>query len=100
MLMFNALLSVLSCGRERVVLERFSFVATDTSSVFQQTHERFLVEYDSSAMGVFVKSIDGKASTKTAYWLFFVNSQPAKAGSHALYPAIGDTIEWRLISGY
>lgn len=88
------------CGRERQVVKQLSFIASADSTVFLQTQIRFEVDYDSTSMGIFVKSLEGAAQTRTAYWLFFVNDQPAKESSDKVIPMPGDTIEWRLISGY
>lgn len=93
-------LIVASCSRKGEVLQRFSFIADSTGSVFAQTRARFSVELDSSAMGVFVKSIDGATNTRTAYWLYFVNTKPAQEAADRFLPRPGDTIEWRLIAGY
>lgn len=97
-----AVILVVACGcsKNGEVLQHFSFVAEANQSVFEQTRRHFAVQYDSSAMGIFVKAIDGIANTKAAYWLYFVNSSPAKQAADRFVPAGGDTIEWRLISGY
>ncbi|MGB5107107.1 MAG: DUF4430 domain-containing protein [Candidatus Zixiibacteriota bacterium] len=91
---------VIACGNESKVLERFNLIADGERTAFAQTLATYPVEYDSLAMGVFVKSINGVAGTKTAYWLYFVNSKPIPQASNAFVPARGDTVEWRLISGY
>ncbi len=93
-------LLVSSCSRKGEVLQRFTFVADSTGSVFAQTRARYSVEFDSSAMGIFVKSINGAANTKTAYWLYFVNTKPAQEAADRFLPHPGDTIEWRLVAGY
>ncbi len=93
-------LIMLSCGNKSEVLQRYSLIGDGQRSVFAQTLETYPVDYDSLAMGVFVKSINGIAGTKTAYWLYFVNSKPVPKAADAFTPEAGDTIEWRLISGY
>lgn len=90
----------LSCGKKSEVLQKFSFIAEGDSSLFVQTKSHFKLEYDSQSMGVFVKSIEGVANTKTSYWLYFVNGKPVPKAADAFVPSAGDTIEWRLISGY
>lgn len=89
-----------SCGPKGEVIQRYSLIADGQRTVFAQTLEKYRVEYDSLSMGVFVKSINEVASTKTAYWLYFINSQPVPKAADAFTPEVGDTIEWRLISGY
>lgn len=93
-------LLVASCSRKGEVLQRFTFVADSTGSVFAQTRARYSVEFDSSAMGTLVKSINGATNTKTAYWLYFVNAKPAHEAADRFRPQPGDTIEWRLVAGY
>ncbi len=89
-----------SCGNKSEVLQRFSLIADGEKSAFAQTLATYPVVYDSTSMGVFVKSVNGFSSTKTAYWLYFINSKPVPKAANEFVPAVGDTIEWRLISGY
>lgn len=91
---------IVSCGNKSEVLQRFSLIADGEQSAFAQTVATYPVEYDSSSMGIFVKSVNGTKSTKTAYWLYFVNSKPVPKAANDFVPAAGDTIEWRLVSGY
>ncbi len=91
---------IMACGNKSEVLQRFSLIADGEKSAFVQTLATYPVEYDSSSMGVFVKSVNGVPSTKTAYWLYFINSKPVPKAANDFVPAAGDTIEWRLISGY
>ena len=94
------LLLLCSCNRHQEVLKSFQFIAEANQTVFLQTKEHFKLEYDSSATGVFVKSIEAIPQTKTSYWLYFVNGNSAKTSAEKFIPAAGDTIEWRLISAY
>lgn len=89
-----------ACGNKSEVLQRYSLIADGERSAFSQTLATYPMEYDSSSMGVFVKSVNGVPSTKTAYWLYFINSKPVPKAANDFVPAAGDTIEWRLISGY
>lgn len=95
-----AALICFGCSSEPKVLERFSLIADGEHTAFAQTLASYPVEYDSLAMGMFVKSINGVAGSKTAYWLYFVNNKPVPEASNTFVPASGDTVEWRLISGY
>lgn len=95
-----AVLLCSGCSSEPKVLERFSLIADGEHTAFAQTLASYPVEYDSLAMGMFVKSINGVAGSKTAYWLYFVNNKPVPEASNTFVPARGDTVEWRLISGY
>lgn len=88
------------CGNKSEVLQRYSLIADGQRSAFVLTLETYPVAYDSTAMGVFVKSVNGIPSTKTAYWLYFINGKPVPKAANEYVPAAGDTIEWRLISGY
>ena len=89
-----------SCGNKSDVLQRFSLISDGEQTAFAQTLATYPMEYDSSSMGVFVKSVNGFSSTKTAYWLYFINSKPVPKAANDYVPAAGDTIEWRLVSGY
>ena len=92
--------AMIACGHKGEILKEFSFDAVADSTVFDQTRARFTVDFESSSMGVFIKSIDGVANTKSAYWLFYVNDQPASQAANTLTPQAGDKISWRLVSGY
>ncbi|MCK4857276.1 MAG: DUF4430 domain-containing protein [candidate division Zixibacteria bacterium] len=95
-----ALLSLTACSKESKTIKSCSFVASGKNSLFEQTRERYQVEYDSLAAGIFIKSIEGITQTRTACWLYYVNSQPGRIASNRYFPTPGDTVEWRLISGY
>jgi hypothetical protein len=95
-----ALFLIISCSHQPRVIKACRFVATTGESVFAQTKTHFRVEYDSSGVGVFVKAVDGVSQSKTAYWLYFVNGQSASTSCEEFVPAAGDTIEWRLMSGF
>lgn len=89
-----------SCTRPGEILKRYQIIADGQRTVFAQTLEKYKVEYDSLEMGVFVKSINGDAISKSAYWIYFVNSSSVSKAADAFIPLPGDTIEWRLVSGY
>ena len=95
-----ALLLVCGCGHQPKVIKTCRFVATAGESVFAQTRTHFRIEYDSSGVGVFVKSVDGVSQTKTSYWLYFVNGKSAPVSCEEFIPIAGDTVEWRLMSGF
>ncbi len=101
-LAFSTLFAVLclACGDKSEVLQRFSLIADGEQSAFAQTAATYPVTYDSTSMGVFIKSVNGVSSTRTAYWLYFINSKPVPKAANDFVPTAGDTIEWRLISGY
>jgi hypothetical protein len=89
-----------SCSRPGEVLKSYAIIADGQHTVFAQTQEKYKVEYDSLSMGIFVKSINGDAISKSAYWIYFVNSSAVSKAADVFIPLPGDTIEWRLISGY
>ena len=93
-------LILIACSSKPEVLKRVDYIADGSSAVFAQLRQHHEVVYDSTAMGVFVKAIDGVAQTKTAFWVYFVNgeSKPTPAGE--FIPNQGDSVEWRLLSGY
>jgi len=49
---------------------------------------------------MFVKAIDGKKQTKSSYWLYYINGESGEIASDKYFPNPGDTVEWRLITGY
>jgi hypothetical protein len=89
-----------SCSRPGEVLKSYAIIADGQRTVFAQTQEKYKVEYDNLEMGVFIKSINGDAISKSAYWIYFVNSSAVSKAADVYVPLPGDTIEWRLISGY
>jgi hypothetical protein len=95
-----ALLLIVGCSHQPKVIKACRFVAITGESVLAQTKTHFQVEYDSSGVGVFVKAVDSVSQTRTAYWLYFVNGKPAPVSCEEFVPAVGDTIEWRLVSGF
>lgn len=94
------LLGLLSCSSEPEVLKSHSFVASGAGSVFEQSRERFRVEYDSLALGMFITGIEGKSQSRTSFWLYAVNGEPINVSSDKCFPEPGDTVEWRLTSVY
>ncbi len=98
---FVVLIALLvGCAGEPKVLHTFRFISDGQSTVLQQLQELHRVTADSSSMGVLVKSIDEIDQTRTAFWLYFVNSEAASAAADSFIPESGDTIEWRLTELY
>ena len=89
-------LCIAGCHRDAKIIAKRNFIAKGRESVFVQTRSHFNVDYDSLSMGVIIKSIDGIAASKTAFWLYDVNGKSASVACDALIPNEGDTIEWRL----
>lgn len=94
------LLSVGGCSHKPTVIKTYRIIAVAGESVLVQTKANYHIEYDSSGVGVFVKAVDGVAQTKSAYWLYFVNGKSGQVSCEEYMPNAGDTIEWRLTSGY
>lgn len=46
----------------------------------------------------FVKAIDGRASSTTSYWLYYVNGNSAEVGAKDYTTKSTDTVEWRFES--
>jgi hypothetical protein len=93
-------LSVGGCSHKPTVIKKCPIVAVAGESVLAQTKAHYPIEYDSSGVGVFVKSVDGVPQTKSAYWLYFINGKGGQVSCEEYMPNAGDTIEWRLMSGY
>jgi hypothetical protein len=100
LLVLAFLLSVGGCSHKPKVIKTCRIIAIAGESVLAQTKAHYQIEYDSSAVGVFVKAVDGVAQTKSAYWLYFVNGKGGQVSCEECTPNAGDTIEWRLTSGY
>jgi hypothetical protein len=99
-LMLAFLLSVGGCSHKPTVIKSCRIIAVGGESVLAQTKAHYQIEYDSSGVGVFVKAVDGVPQTKSAYWLYFVNGKGGQVSCEECIPNAGDTIEWRLMSGY
>ena len=99
-LVTGIILFSISCSKEMTVERKIGFVAMGDISLFEQTRTHFTVEYDSLDWGMFVKSIDGTEQSRTTYWLYYVNGEAGKVASNTFFPNPGDSIEWRLLSGY
>jgi hypothetical protein len=100
LLLIPLAITLISCSHEVKVLDSHKFIASGNSSVFEQTRERFKIEYDSLDLGVFITSIEGEKQGKTTYWLYEVNSQPINIASDKYFPNPGDTVQWKLASVY
>lgn len=61
--------------------------------LLKESHQVDSQQYD---FGVMVKSIDGKASDASKYWLYYVNGEQPSVGADKYETKAGDTIEWRL----
>ncbi len=94
------LLLLVACDMEPKVLHTVQYIADGHSTAFAQLRESHKVDYDSSSMGIFVKSIDGIAQSKTNYWLYYVNDESQSEAASKYVPAEGDTVQWRLVAGY
>lgn len=93
-------LSIGACSHKPTVIKKCPIIAVAGASVLAQTKAHYRIEYDSSGAGVFVKSVDGIPQSKTAYWLYFINGKGGQVSCEEYLPSAGDTIEWRLVSGY
>jgi hypothetical protein len=67
-------------------------------SVFELLDSYHEVEYNRLPSGVFVKSIDSISSTRSAYWLYFVNDSAGMLASDKYMLSGGEKVEWRLMS--
>jgi hypothetical protein len=94
------LIATSACEREVRELDAYTIVATDSGTVFSETKEQYIVVYDSTAQGIFVKSIDSVSQTNRAYWIYEVNSKPANIASNRYRVEPGDTVRWRLVKVY
>jgi hypothetical protein len=100
LLVLAFLLSFGGCSHRPTVIKTCRIIAVAGESVLEQTKTHYQIEYDSSSVGVYVKAVDSVPQTKSAYWLYFVNGKGGQVSCDEFVPANGDTIEWRLMSGY
>lgn len=100
LLVLAFLLFLGGCGHEPKVIKTCRIIAVAGESVLAQTKSHYQIEYDSSGVGVFVKAVDGVHQTKSEYWLYFVNGKGGQVSCEEFITNAGDTIEWRLMSGY
>ncbi|MDF1545124.1 MAG: DUF4430 domain-containing protein [bacterium] len=71
-------------------------IATDSVTVFDLLQSNHQIEYKSSAMGLFVTTIDSVENSSAAYWVYSVNSKmiPMASDKHLIGP--NDTLRWHL----
>ncbi len=100
LLVLAFLLFIGGCGHKPTLIKTCRIIAVAGESVLVQTKAHYQIEYDSSGVGVFVKAVDGVPQTKSAYWLYFINGKGGQISCEECIPNVGDTIEWRLTSGY
>ena len=56
--------------------------------------------HESSGLGLFVDSINGKKSADGSYWFLYVNGKSSDTGTSATTLKAGDTVEWRYEKNY
>jgi hypothetical protein len=71
-----------------------TLTGADSVSVFDLLQQSHTVDYQSSAMGVFVKAIDSIYSGDNYFWVYSVNDTMAKTAADKYMTADGDTIIW------
>ena len=69
-------------------------VARESVSVFDLLRESHPVDYTRSAVGVFVRSIDSLANSKSCFWIYTVNGKPADVACDRYWVGAGDTVRW------
>jgi uncharacterized protein YcfL len=99
---FLMLLLLAGCTRDPNFNVEKTIVLPDSAglSVFELLRAYHTVEFDSTASGTFVKSIDGTANTRSQYWLYFVDDTAGKVASDKFMLKGGEAVEWRYVSGY
>lgn len=68
----------------------------DSSSVFELTRADYIVIYESSRLGVFVKAIDGKHIGNNHFWLYTVNDTARNVAADKYITRDGDVVKWHL----
>jgi hypothetical protein len=66
----------------------------DSVSVFTLLTARHAVDYDQSAMGVFVKGIDSVVNGDGYYWMYSVNDSMGQVAADARMTKTGDVVRW------
>lgn len=66
----------------------------DSASVLDLLKATHRVEHQSSAMGVFVKTIDSIRNASGVYWLYSVNDSMANIACDRYITKDGDRIKW------
>jgi len=79
----------------KTLLEKTFDVAKGTNA-FDAMKNNAKVEYDSYAVGVFIKSINSVAPPKTHYFSLYVNSAYADKGISDYMLNSNTTIEWKM----
>lgn len=84
-----------SAGQERdsvVVM----LIGVDSMTVFDLLKSLHAIDYQSTAAGVFVKSIDSVYGGSEAYWIYSVNDTLAQVAADKYVTRRGDVIRWHL----
>ncbi|MEW6050533.1 MAG: DUF4430 domain-containing protein [Candidatus Zixiibacteriota bacterium] len=78
---------------DSVVIE---LAGRDSVSVFDLLRSSHELEFKSTAMGMFVRSIDSVANSSAAYWVYSVNDTMPKIASDKMLTRTGDRVRWHL----
>lgn len=111
LILFILTLAIISCSKEEksspesaATVAETPFVDSliidltgrDSVSVFELLRENNQVDFQSSAMGVFVKGIDSVYPGEHASWMYSVNDSMGKVASDQFLTGNGDRVRWHL----
>ncbi len=72
-----------------------SYSGQDGKTVLELLQGNHKVETKDSSYGTFVTSIDGKAGTDNAAWIYYVDGKQGTVGANEAQTTHEQTIEWR-----
>ncbi len=80
-------------NRDSIVI---TLIGADSTNVFDLLNASHRVDYQASAIGAFVKSIDSIHATADAFWVYSVNDTMGEVAANKRPVQAGDTIRWHL----
>src|SRR5689334_17915029 len=80
-------------GTSQSTVAPISYAGQEGKSVLELLKANHQVESVDSSYGTYVQSIDGKASTETSVWLYYVNNEPGLEAADKTITKDGQTIE-------
>jgi len=77
------------------VLSTLSYQGEDGKNALELLQASHQVEIQESDVGAFVTAIDGVGSEENAYWLYYIDGEPAAMAADKYETKAGQQIEWR-----
>lgn len=80
---------------QTTTLTSISYQGQDGKTAFELLDASHELEVQQSDIGTLVTKIDGVGGESDAFWLYYVNGEPATVAADKYQTKSGDLIEWR-----